>query len=606
VKATTKDRQVVVGGLMGETDEEIRLFDLKKNEVVSLKKSDVISCRKNVSDSDAALSVGAWRLLAWKIKQCVPMEKPTGRVAEIDGDAVYVTLGAGNSIAKEDELLVFREGGEIKDPVTGDVLGTRRISVARLVVTDVRDKYSKAKTVGDKQAEPKVGDQVEPVRFNNAIAVLPPVDADGDETVGGKYFAEQLCAELVRNHVTVVERMLLGKAMDELVRQQGREFNEETVEEIGKQVGAYAIATGSLLKRGSRIAARLRLIQVATGKVMMTSSLTLSARRFPELSIRRKVTKDELDLQVEAASVQGGKAELGDAADVPARRGNQRNRRASRRSAKTIPTLIDKVLRLTRKDGPYQLAGEVTIAPKGALYLERGTLVYCVPGARINAKGRIGSYGDSDEFVMFRPMVRGGFWDTIALPAGLEQIIEGFDLRGATTALEVHAATQVVGCVFVANKVGIKLFGERRPQTFTNCLIANNLSDGMSTYGHEFLIDHCTIANNGGVGLHMTYYGSPRITFSNVSGNAVGVKSGRYKTLPEIHSCNIVGNRIAIDVHTQDNFRCQDNYWGSDQQQVISAMIVDGNDRAGVADVWFQPFSSKPIADAGCSLEVKR
>jgi TolB-like protein len=275
------------------------------------------------------------------------MDKPTGRVAEVDGDAVYVTLGAGNPIAKEDELLVFREGGEIKDPVTGDVLGTRRISVGRLVVTDVRDKYSKAKTVGDKQVQPKVGDQVEPVRFNNAIAVLPPVDADGDETVGGKYFAEQLCAELVRNHVTVVERMLLGKAMDELVRQQGREFNEETAEEIGKQVGAYAIATGSLLKRGSRISTRLRLIQVATGKVMMTSSLTLSARRFPELSIRRKVTKDELDLPVGSASVQGGKAELGDAADVPAHRGNQRNRRASRRSAKTLPTLIDKVLRLT-------------------------------------------------------------------------------------------------------------------------------------------------------------------------------------------------------------------------------------------------------------------
>jgi TolB-like protein len=110
------------------------------------------------------------------------------------------------------------------------------------------------------------------VRFNNAIAVLPPVDADGDETVGGKYFAEQLCAELVRNHVTVVERMLLGKAIDELVRQQGREFNEKTAEEIGKQVGAYAIATGSLLKRGNRIGARLRLIQVATGKVVMTAA----------------------------------------------------------------------------------------------------------------------------------------------------------------------------------------------------------------------------------------------------------------------------------------------------------------------------------------------
>jgi len=185
-------------------------------------------------------------------------------------------------------------------------------------------------------------------------------------------------------------------------------------------------------------------------------------------------------------------------------------------------------------------------------------------------------------------------------------VLERFDVRGANCGADLGRGDLLVkDCIFAQNRVGIKLQSEHN-QKLENCLIANNLADGLCLWLWRMSIDRCTIANNGGAGLFLEYEGWPKITNSVIAGNAVGIKSKQYETKPEIHSSNIAGNRLAVEIHTKEDFQCENNYWGADNPQQIMANFADGRQKPGRGIVRFEPFEPKPVAGAGCTLELPR
>ncbi|MDY0170211.1 MAG: right-handed parallel beta-helix repeat-containing protein [Thermoguttaceae bacterium] len=277
---------------------------------------------------------------------------------------------------------------------------------------------------------------------------------------------------------------------------------------------------------------------------------------------------------------------------------------------KVIPETIDREIRLARKDGPYKLVGRVTITPQGALLLERGTTVLAAPGAAILANGQLNSYGESDDFVRFRPGLPQAGWDKLSLQSGVKHVVERFDVRGAQRGLYVaeDVDAEIKDCLFLQNKVGVET---RRNYKFTlwfrNCLIANNVSDGITFYLNRVSLDHCTIASNGGVGLNMTYYGNLTVVSCNLTNNAVGLKSNLYEGHVNMKSSNLVNHlTAAIEVRTPQDFQCQGNYWGTDNPQQIALSIIDGLKKPGRGVVVFKDFEKKPILDAGCSLKVPK
>lgn len=281
---------------------------------------------------------------------------------------------------------------------------------------------------------------------------------------------------------------------------------------------------------------------------------------------------------------------------------------------KVIPETIDREIRLARKDGPYKLVGRVTITPQGALLLERGTTVLAAPGAAIVANGPLNSYGESDDFVRFRPGLPQAGWDRIVLPKGSRHVLERFDIRGASLALEIgQCHAEIRDSVFVNNKTGIEIVGTGRSdgggitQRFKNCLIANNLQDGILSKGHRFGLEHCSILDNGGVGINLTYYGYPEIAGCVIAGNRIGIRSHLYTTHCDMKASSVSGNRIAaIELNTAQDFQCQGNYWGTDNPQQIMMSIIDGRKKPGKGMVVFDDFQAKPIPDAGCSLKVPK
>ncbi len=271
VKVTDDKGAGVIGELKSETDDQLELIDLKTGKKLIYQKSALNDSRKGITDREAAATIGLPEFLVWKIRRVIPGGTLSGKIAQIDGSIVYVTLSAQTGLEKGQELFVYRGDQPIKHPDTGEVLGMQRRRTAKLIVTEALDKHSKTKLTGDLEVELQVGDTVEPANQSKPIAILPLVDLNGEIRAGGKKLGEDLTTGLIQGGVSVVERTLLAKVLVELGLQNTKVFDAEKMQKIGKQLGAFAILAGTLTASGYGSDVNLRLIRVETGEILFAT-----------------------------------------------------------------------------------------------------------------------------------------------------------------------------------------------------------------------------------------------------------------------------------------------------------------------------------------------
>jgi TolB-like protein len=271
VKIRLRGGRAVVGELIEQSPDSLKVRNLKSGREAAYSTDDLLKVERDIGDSDAIASAGLPAFVAWKLSRD-QTGSGSGKIADVKPTAIYVTIGTKAGAEKGQKLIVYRDEGEIKDPDTGEVLERQRAKIAELEITEAREKFSKAKLRGDLEVQLRAGDEVETDQNSKAIAVLPPVDEDGNRTTGGEKLAEELTTALVTHCVKTVERTLLEKALGELELQQEGLFDEAIARNVGKQLGAYAIMTGRVVQTGRVIDVHVRLIKVDTGEILLAAS----------------------------------------------------------------------------------------------------------------------------------------------------------------------------------------------------------------------------------------------------------------------------------------------------------------------------------------------
>ncbi len=273
-KILTNDLMPIVGVIQESEQGTIAIFDIGARKMRSFDEEEIRSAKHDISDQEAIHTVGLPTLFAWRIQNLIPSDRVSGQIALVDFPTVFLTVGADKAVKKGDEVTVYRDSGELKDPTTGEVLGRRRRKIAMLEVTEIEERFTKAKLVGDFEVKLEVGDVVESTN-GTAIAIFPLTNERGNATKGGIGIAEKLTTRLTEFDIPVVERKKLATVLTELAISQSTIFDQQSTQKIGQQVGAYAVVTGTMLSSKRRTEANLRLIEVATGKVLFALSSSI-------------------------------------------------------------------------------------------------------------------------------------------------------------------------------------------------------------------------------------------------------------------------------------------------------------------------------------------
>jgi len=97
--------------------------------------------------------------------------KVEGDVLKVEGDQVTLSVGQRDGVVIGVELMVYREGEELKHPKTGEVLGRTEKTVGRLSITDVAEAYSTARISQGNGIQP--GDKARVSAGKVKLTVLP-------------------------------------------------------------------------------------------------------------------------------------------------------------------------------------------------------------------------------------------------------------------------------------------------------------------------------------------------------------------------------------------------------------------------------------------------
>ena len=268
VKVWLLDGSERVGELVKEHDAGIEFVDLRDGKKKDIPKRHIKRVRKNLKDTAVITDLGIGKFVAWNINKRYPQSTLAGKVALVKDEVFYINRGEESNIRTGFKLTVFRSGEAIRDPDTGNVLGTDRKIIAELEVIETQPKFCKAKLVGKATETPKKDDEVTVSKSGRIVAILPMVNVEGNETIGGKKLAEVLSVGLVKNKIQVVERSRLSAVLKELELQSTKSFDETKSQKIGKQIGARGVFTGTVspVSKTKNIA-RIRYVHVATGEI---------------------------------------------------------------------------------------------------------------------------------------------------------------------------------------------------------------------------------------------------------------------------------------------------------------------------------------------------
>jgi hypothetical protein len=97
--------------------------------------------------------------------------KIEGDVLKVDGDEVTLSVGKRDGVVTGVELIVYREGEELKHPKTGEVLGRTEKTIGRLSITEVAEAYSTARISQGNGVQP--GDKARVSAGKVKLTILP-------------------------------------------------------------------------------------------------------------------------------------------------------------------------------------------------------------------------------------------------------------------------------------------------------------------------------------------------------------------------------------------------------------------------------------------------
>jgi hypothetical protein len=97
--------------------------------------------------------------------------KVEGDVLKVEGDQATLSVGKRDGVVTGVELIVYREGEELKHPKTGEVLGRTEKTIGRLTISDVAEAYSTAKISQGNGIQP--GDKARVSAGKVKLTILP-------------------------------------------------------------------------------------------------------------------------------------------------------------------------------------------------------------------------------------------------------------------------------------------------------------------------------------------------------------------------------------------------------------------------------------------------
>ena len=205
-----------------------------------------------------------------------------GEVVDVQGEQLYLSLGARDQVLEGMRLNVFREGEALTSPSTGEVLGRLEEELGTVTVTQVAETYAVAVlTDSAAGATVQAGDKVRITAGRLSLGLLPVSDQTGGVTpLAALFNAVQLGLDAT-DRFHVVPRARLTIWLLERGLSPGDVLDPEFMSEAASAMGAVYIAQLVLRNAGDATVVELRLFAPAQPQTPVTTALAVLSEAAP-------------------------------------------------------------------------------------------------------------------------------------------------------------------------------------------------------------------------------------------------------------------------------------------------------------------------------------
>ncbi len=200
-----------------------------------------------------------------------------GLVVEVDGDRVLVDFGTTRGAYEGMELEAYREGEEVKHPLTGQLLGRRDVRLAVIRIVEVKQEFSEAAIVSRQHgAKLSWGDSVR-VSGDRIIVALPLID--GGDVRGGsvRSITKDLAITLTKTgrFMVVEEHLIRASLATERPPTVEHRADPDTLHALAEKLRAQALILGRLRQAEKWIFLDLQVLSTRTGATLGLASVEL-------------------------------------------------------------------------------------------------------------------------------------------------------------------------------------------------------------------------------------------------------------------------------------------------------------------------------------------
>ena len=199
-----------------------------------------------------------------------------GEVVDVQGEQLYLSLGARDQVLEGMRLNVFREGEALTSPTTGEVLGRLEEDLGTVTVTQVAETYAVAAlTAPAGNATVQAGDKVRITAGRLSLGLLPVSDQTGRATPSAALSDAVQRGLDATGRFQVVPKARLTIWLLERGLSPGDVLAPEFMPEAANAMGAAYIAQPVLREAGDTTVVELRLFAPAQPQAPVTTALAV-------------------------------------------------------------------------------------------------------------------------------------------------------------------------------------------------------------------------------------------------------------------------------------------------------------------------------------------
>jgi TolB-like protein len=220
---------------------------------------------------------------AGRLAEAFPMLR--GVVVQVEGDRVLVDLGTKQKVYQGMELQVYREGDEVKHPVTGLVLGRRDKRLALVRVVEVKEGFSEAAVVTlEEGAAITTGDLVR-VSHDRLTAALPLIDRGEFKSVDVQSVTKDLAIALAKTgRFYVIEDHLVRAALMGDAARIEPSSDPAVLKLLAEKARAQLLLLGRLTPAEQGAVLNIQVVSVSTGSPLTVASAEIAAQQLQALA----------------------------------------------------------------------------------------------------------------------------------------------------------------------------------------------------------------------------------------------------------------------------------------------------------------------------------